>query len=88
MTITLPPHLNQFLHAEVASGRYPTFADAIADAVERLRRERSIQVLQGKIDEGLAAIDRGELIEIDSPEDEENFFAGLIADLDADSPRE
>jgi len=88
MTITLPPHLNQFLRAEVASGRYPTFADAVADAVERLRQERTLEALQGLIDEGLAAIDRGELIEIDSPEDEESFFAGLMGNLDADSRRE
>jgi putative addiction module CopG family antidote len=81
MTVTLPPHLDRFLQTEVAAGRYPSFADAVCDAVERLRRVRHLENLRQKIDQGLASIERGDVTVIESEEDEERFFGELMAGL-------
>jgi putative addiction module CopG family antidote len=79
--ITLPQELDTFLQSEVAAGRYQSVDDAVRDAVERLRRHRSLDQLRQKIDAGLAAIDRGHCIDIETEEDEDRFFEQLLAKL-------
>lgn len=83
MTITLPDDLDTFLQSEVAAGRYRSVDEAVRDAIERLRRHRTVDQLRKKIDAGLASIDRGDCVDIDSEEDEERFFQQLLAKLPA-----
>jgi antitoxin ParD1/3/4 len=63
MRIELKGDHENWLRAQVAAGRYATFEDAVADAIESLREEDEV-LAQAKplVDEGLAELDRGESI--------------------------
>lgn len=75
LNISLTPQLQEFVDQRVASGRYQSASEVIREGLrlleERdLRREAARRELQGKIDEGLAAADRGELYDFDEVFDE------------------
>jgi len=75
LNISLTPHLQEFVDQRVASGRYQSASEVIREGLrlleERdLRRQAARRELQTKIDEGLAAADRGDLHDFDEVFDE------------------
>ena len=69
MTITLTAEMEQFLEAEVAAGRYASIADAVRDAVERLRQERMLAELRGKLAAGIEDLEAGHASDARTPAD-------------------
>ena len=62
MPTMLPPDLEQFLQAEVASGKYVSADEAVVAGVRLLRdRERQREELRRELDVGLAALERGDV---------------------------
>ena len=64
---SLPPDLEQFVHDQLAKGRYQSASDVLCDAVRLLReREVRLEALRGDIDRGITQLNTGEFVEIDS----------------------
>lgn len=71
----LPPDLNEFVQASVASGKYRSADELVCDAIRLLQeREREIDQLRREIDVGLAEVERGEVIELEDEAALNNFF--------------
>lgn len=66
MNIALPPHIQQFVEEEVASGRFDDAAQVIVTALESMADDRRIDpdVLAELIAEPLAQMERGEVREV------------------------
>lgn len=66
MNIALPPHIQQFVKEEVASGRFDDAAQVIVTALESMADDRRIDpdVLAELIAEPLAQMERGEVREV------------------------
>jgi len=77
---SLPPDLEQFVHDQLATGKYLSSSDVLCDAV-RLLRERELrrEVLQREIDRGITQLDSGEFVELDSEVALQAFFADVAA---------
>jgi Arc/MetJ-type ribon-helix-helix transcriptional regulator len=62
MNIPLPPDQEDWLKAQVASGRFASLEDAVASAIAGLQAQEAIDDGWAKplIDEALDALDRGE----------------------------
>jgi antitoxin ParD1/3/4 len=73
MSELIPPEFTGFVENEVASGSYRSAAEVVAEGL-RLLREQKLYELRKDIDAGLAQIDRGEGIRVDSPEALDRFF--------------
>ena len=76
MNVHLTPELESLVHEKVKTGRYNSASEVVRDALrlfeERDRiRELQIRGLQRKINEGWAALERGEGV------DGEEFFKAL-----------
>jgi antitoxin ParD1/3/4 len=77
---SLPPDLEQFVHNQLAAGKYQSSDDVICDAV-RLLRERELrrEELRSEIDRGIQQLENGDFIEIDSDASLEAFFDDIEA---------
>ncbi len=65
MLATIPPDLEAFIQAEVASGKYASADDALSEAVRLLQeRERQLASLRSEIEIGISAFERGDYITI------------------------
>jgi len=61
MATAFPPELEQFIHQEVASGRYDSEEDVLCAGLRLLReREARLQALRDDILPALEQLDRGE----------------------------
>jgi len=68
MDVSLPPELEKFVSAEVASGRYRSASEVVQEALRLLEERdeaRTHQLAEFNVEVGrrLAALDRGETIE-------------------------
>jgi antitoxin ParD1/3/4 len=67
MTITLQPEQEQFIQAQLATGRYTSATEVIAEALLLLEKrndyDRWVEDLRVKIDIAAAQLDRGEGID-------------------------
>ena len=65
MLATIPPELEAFIRAEVASGKYASADEAVSQAVRLLHeREQQLATLRSEIATGMSAIERGDVIAI------------------------
>jgi antitoxin ParD1/3/4 len=65
MSIRVPTDLEERIHEKVESGQYDDPTDVIRAAMRLLdKRDQRLQELRASIQEGLAAIERGEGIEL------------------------
>ena len=77
-SLNLGKHWDDFIEAQVNSGRYATANDVVRDALEGPKeRERKLAELRREIDIGLEQARRGEFAEDFS-------FDALIRELDAE----
>jgi antitoxin ParD1/3/4 len=71
LTITLEPPLSDFVDDLVATGRYESINDAVADALLRLRSETAYETpeytawLKSEVQKGLADIEAGRIVDYD-----------------------
>jgi len=67
MTITLQPEQEQFIQVQLATGRYASASEVIAEALALLEQrnhyDRWVEDLRDKIDLAAAQLDRGEGID-------------------------
>lgn len=65
MNIYLGKHFEAMVRAKVASGRYANASEVVREALRRMEaHDEKLERLRAKIDEGLASIERGDVIEI------------------------
>ncbi len=81
MPTMLPPDLEQFLNAEVASGKYVSADEALLVAGVRLLRDREQQreELRRELDIGLAALERGDVVTLEGQSELNAFFDDVVA---------
>jgi len=65
MNIYLGKHFDAMIRAKVATGRYANASEVVREALRRMEvHDDKLERLRAKIDEGLASIERGDVIEI------------------------
>ena len=69
-TISLTPQQDAFIDAVLEAGEYSDASDAMRDAVRALQQRRAVEALKLDrlrlaIQEGIAALDRGDYTEVD-----------------------
>jgi len=74
------------VQARVQSGRYNSASEVVREALRLLEQHDSVRIaqlkeLRARMDEGLAALGRGEGV------DGEEFMTGMLRDLDAQERR-
>jgi putative addiction module CopG family antidote len=75
---SLPPDLAQFIHDQLAAGKYASESEVVCDAVRLLRdRESRLESLRSEITRGIDQLDRGEYIELDSDESLDEFIGDI-----------
>ena len=62
MNVNLSRDLYEFVKSAVESGRYTSASEVVRDAL-REKRDRALRAVERKIEEGLAAERRGELLD-------------------------
>jgi len=67
MNIYLGKHFEEFIRKQVDSGRYANASEVVREAL-RLYEDNEVKLerLRAKIAEGMASIERGDVIEIDN----------------------
>ena len=83
MNVSLTPELEAFVHDKVASGRYTSASEVVRESLRLLEerewlRERRIDELRKEIQIGIDELQRGEAITLNSEEEKEEFFEGII----------
>lgn len=78
MPEAVPPELQRFVEQELASGRYQSAEEVVAEGL-RLLRERKLYELRNDIDAGVEQLDRGEGIELEDEEAIQRFFDDIKA---------
>lgn len=69
-SLTLGEHWDTFIKDEVASGRYASETDVVRAALRELEmRETKLAALRAHLAEGAAQAERGEFVEMASPEE-------------------
>ena len=84
--ISLTPEQDAFIEEAVRSGEYQNASEAIRDALRALQQRRredalKLEALRQQIDAGIAALERGEVIEI-TDADLDAYLDGLGARRD------
>ena len=69
--ISLTPEQDAFVDQVVAAGEYQSASEAVRDALRALQQRRredalKLKALRAQVRAGLAALERGELVELDS----------------------
>ena len=78
MSIDLPEEFANFVEQEVASGRFESATDVICHSLKLLReREQRLEELRRELQIGIDQIERGEYVEISTPEELDEFFADI-----------
>lgn len=73
-SVTLSAHFDEFVHKQVASGRYETTSEVIRDSLRLMEnQEARLSVLRRELDVGIDELARGDAID----------WHTLKADLDA-----
>jgi antitoxin ParD1/3/4 len=76
MNIYLGKHFEEMIREKVASGRYANASEVVREALRLYEsNEFKLERLRAKINEGLASIERGDVIEID---DVDSYFDDLM----------
>ena len=76
MNIYLGKHFEEMIREKVASGRYANASEVVREALRQYEvNEDKLESLRAKINEGLASIERGDVIEID---DLDAYFDDLM----------
>lgn len=84
--ISLTREQDAFVDEIVRSGDYQNASEAVRDALRALRQQRSqdklkLQLLRAQLDAGIAALESGDLLELDEPE-----IATYLAELATGRP--
>lgn len=71
--ISLTPEQDAFIQEAVQSGEYQNASEAVRDALRALQQRRredalKLEALRQQIDAGLAALEKGEFVDIDDAE--------------------
>jgi antitoxin ParD1/3/4 len=82
MNVDLTPELEELVQNKVKSGRYSSAIEVVREALRLLEehdnvRGAHVNALRARIDDGLAALDRGESV------DGETFMQGMLDELDS-----
>lgn len=69
-SMTLSDEWSAYLKERVETGEYATVSDVIRDALrDHKARQQKLDALRAHLDQGLNQLDRGETVELPTPED-------------------
>lgn len=69
-SLTLGPHWEAFIRAEIESGRYATASEVVRAGLRELEeRKEKLETLRAHLAEGIDQADRGEFVEIPSTDE-------------------
>lgn len=78
MVVNIPPELEEFVNAVVASGEFKTEGDVVAEGLRLLRqRSQQIQELRSELEPAIARLAAGQCREIDMEEIKSRGMARL-----------
>lgn len=86
MDVLLTPELEKLIQAKVESGRYTSPSEVVGEALRLLdeqdsEREKDLDELHARMDEALAAADRGDFV------NGEEFMQAMLDDMDLQEAR-
>ena len=81
--VNLTPHFDQFIEAGVTSGRFSNASEVVREALRLLEQREAedkakLEWLRGAAEEAFAAFDRGEGIELSSPEEVDSLVKDVL----------
>jgi antitoxin ParD1/3/4 len=77
---SLPPEYEQFVQAEVASGRFDSPGDVVCEALKQYQeRQKRIAAVKEEIQIGLDELRKGEYLEIRSEAELDAYFDDIVA---------
>jgi putative addiction module CopG family antidote len=75
---SLPPDVEQFVQAQLATGKYESASDVVSDAVRVMReRQTRLEILRKEIEAGISDLDSGKSIKIESDAELRAFFEDI-----------
>lgn len=87
LNVSITPHFSKFIRDRVKSGRYSNASEVVREALRRLEQEEMLAQQSTIVDpdnfeeavlEGVRSIERGDFIELHTPEDARRFFDDII----------
>lgn len=87
LNVSITPHFSKFIRDKVKSGRYSNASEVVREALRRLEQEEmtgeeSVMLDPDNVEEavleGIRSIERGDFIEIQTPEDARRFFDDIL----------
>lgn len=87
LNVSITPHFSKFIKEKEKSGRYSNASEVVREALRRLEQDEVLKQesilldpdnLEEAVLEGLGQIERGEGIELQTPEDLRSFFDDII----------
>lgn len=87
--VNLTPHLDAFVETGITSGRFSNASEIVREGLRLLEQREAedqarIQWLRNATEEAFAAFDRGEGIELSSPEQIDDFVNGVWEEVQAE----
>ena len=88
LNVSITPHFSKYIRRKVASGRYSNASEVVREALRRLEQAEMLDQQSEIVDpddareaviEGLASIERGDLIEVKGEAALQEFFEDIIA---------
>ena len=80
--LALPPELESYVADEIASGKFRSRDEVIAEALRLLQgRERRREALLADLEVGFGQLERGEVIRVRSAEEHKALFDGVRQEL-------
>ena len=87
LNVSITPHFSKFIRRKVASGRYSNASEVVREALRRLEQAEMLDQQSEIVDpddareaviEGLASIERGDLIEVKGEAALQEFFEDIM----------
>lgn len=75
---SLPDDVSDYIQSELSGGKYHSAEELVSVALRELRdREKQLEELRTKIDEGVRDLNEGRFIEIRNEEEHREFFDSI-----------
>jgi antitoxin ParD1/3/4 len=87
--VSLTDHHNSFIEASIAEGRFRDASEAVRAGLRLLELQSAEQNeklawLNGAVQEGIADMERGQFVELDSSDDIDRYISDIHADVIAE----
>ncbi len=87
LNVSITPHFSKYIRDKVKGGRYANASEVVREALRRLEQEEMVAEQSTIVDpdnvseavlEGLRSIEAGRFTELQTPEDLQRYFDGIV----------